>query len=123
MVDTNLWDNTSGGVVGFSPRIIFPNGAMMGPSVFPVRMELVTRGHLPKESLFFKSIATDSFKRSDRRRIFRNRKGPKLPGLLGIVSLALFGKVPEGYESFGFEESESGRDKRQEISATIGVGT
>ncbi len=101
MIDTNLWDKTESGIVGFWPRMIFPNGTIMGPSEFPVQIAAMTSGHLPRESLFAKSIVASAYKRSIKRKIFGLKKGLVVPGLMGLVMLGLFGCVPEGYENFG----------------------
>ncbi|SEF95801.1 hypothetical protein [Nitrosomonas ureae] len=100
-LDTNLWDKQGTGLVGFLPRIIFPNGASLGPSEFPVSLSLLSEGHLPKNSLFFKSVVSAEYKRRLRRLIFQHQKGPAIPGLMGLIGLALYGKVPEGYTDFG----------------------
>lgn len=101
LMDTNLWDKTSSGIVGFVPRMIFSNGTTFGPSEFPVNLNLLLDGQLPKQSLFFKSIISSEYKRRYKRLVFRHKKGLAIPGLLGLVMLALFGSVPEGYTDFG----------------------
>jgi hypothetical protein len=106
-VDTNLWERSPTGINAFVPRIVFADGAM-GPSVFPVDMRLVTDGNIPKQSLFAKSIVASSYKKADRRRIFRHRGGKAIPGIMGLVMLAIYGKLPDGYEDFGFVENEIG---------------
>jgi hypothetical protein len=101
LLDTNLWKQTATGIEAFVPRIAFQNGTMMGPSTFPVDMTLLISGHLPKQSLFFKSIVSSNFKKSARRRIFRQRKGKRIPGIMGLLMLGLFGAIPDEYEDFG----------------------
>jgi hypothetical protein len=90
-LDTNLWERSPTGINAYLPRVVFPNGTMLGPSVFPVDMQLTTNGHLPKQSLFAKSIVASSYKKSLRRRIFRLRGGKAIPGIMGLLMIALFG--------------------------------
>jgi hypothetical protein len=67
----------------------------------------VLEGHLPKQSLFFKSIIYNRTKKSLRRRMFRLRKGKAVPGIMGLLMVALYGKVPEGYFDFGLASDET----------------
>ncbi|MET3842247.1 hypothetical protein [Bradyrhizobium sp. OAE829] len=106
-LDTNFWERSPTGINAFVPRIIFAGGGMMGPSVFPVEMQLTTKGHLPKQGLFFKSVIANSYKKSERRRTFRHRGGKAIPGIMGLIMLAFYGKVPDGYEDFGFGETDA----------------
>lgn len=99
-IDSNLWDKRAGGVIAFLPRMVFPNGTVWGPSEFPAELSLVSNGQLPKQSLFFKSIVYQEYKRTLRRRIFRNRKGKLIPGIMGLIGLTLFGKMVDGYTDF-----------------------
>ena len=100
-LDTNLWDKQGTGLVGFMPRIILSNGTFLGPSEFPVSLSLLSDGHLPKNSLFFKSVVSAKYKRRLKRLIFHNKKGLAIPGLMGLLGLTLYGKVPNGYTDFG----------------------
>lgn len=104
LVDTNLWDKTQNGIIGFVPRMIFPNGQSFGPSEFPVELSLLLDCHLPKNNLFFKTIISSEYKRRFKRIIFRYRKGKAVPSLMGIIMLALFGEVPDEYSDFGLFE-------------------
>lgn len=104
VVDTNLWEESGNELRAFLPRVVFENGTMFGPSEFPVSLQLMPEGHLPKQSLFFKSIASSHFKRGLRRRLFRNKRGPAIPGIMGLLGLVLFGQVPEGYTDFGLQD-------------------
>ncbi len=106
-VDTNLWSSTEQGIVAYLPCIVWPNGSRWGPSNFPVDLSLISDGHYPKHSLFFKSIVQKIYKRSLRRVIFRRRKGPQVPGIMGMIGLVLFGSVKEGYEDFGLSDHEA----------------
>ncbi|AKU20769.1 hypothetical protein [Massilia sp. NR 4-1] len=106
MMDTNLWDKTTDGIVGYIPRMVFPKGEPWGPSEFPVTLDLIGTGYLDKQSLFFKSILTSDVKRTLRRRLFRYRKGKLLPGLPGLLILALFGSLPDEYTDFGLNHEE-----------------
>jgi len=103
MLDTNLWERTPTGLNAFLPRLVFPGGTKMGPSVFPIEMQLMANGHLPKQSLFAKSVVVSSYKRSVRRRIFRLQHGKSMPGIMGLLMLALFGNIPDEYEDFGLK--------------------
>jgi hypothetical protein len=96
-----MWEKSATGINAFVPRLVFAGGGMLGPSVFPVDMQIMTDGHLPRQSLFFKSIVASTSKKSDRRRIFRKRSGKAIPGIMGVIMLALYGKIPDGYEDFG----------------------
>jgi len=100
-VDTNLWSYTDRVITGFVPRMIMSNGTMMGPSEFPVNLEIVSFGQHPKHSLFFKAILYKLYKKRIRSLIFRRRKGPLIPGIMGLLGLMLFGSVKEGYDDFG----------------------
>jgi len=100
-LDTNLWDKSASRIRAFLPRMVFPNGTMIGPSEFPVGLQLLTDGHLPLQSLFFKSVVTALYKKSERQRIFRHKGGKAIPGIMGLLMLGLFDKVPEGYTDFG----------------------
>jgi hypothetical protein len=100
-VDTNLWSCTEDGVTGFVPRMIMANGTFMGPSQFPVELSLISAGQHPRQSLFFKALIYKLHKKRIRRLIFRRRKGPLIPGIMGLIGLALFGSLKEGYEDFG----------------------
>lgn len=51
-LDTNLWDEVNSEIIAYMPRMVFPNGVTFGPSEFPVDLNLITSGHLPKQSLF-----------------------------------------------------------------------
>ncbi|MGO4571025.1 hypothetical protein [Microvirga sp. 2TAF3] len=105
-IDTNLWNRTANSIIGFVPRMVMPNGTMMGPSQFPVQLALITDGYLPRHSLFFRSIVQDAFpRRRDRRLIRRHSKGLAIPGLMGLLSLNLFGQVEDGYTDFGLNSS------------------
>ena len=108
-IDSNLWDKSANGIIAFLPRMVFPNGNIWGPFKFPADLSLITNGHLPKQSLFFKSIIYKNYKRTIKRRIFRHRKGDLIPGIMGLLQLTLYGSVAEGYTDFGIgneEESE-----------------
>jgi hypothetical protein len=107
MVDTNIYGRSGDQVFGYVPRMIMLNGAIMGPSEFPVELSLAAAGHLHRHSLFFKTLIDDSHKKRLRRLTFRRRKGLLVPGLLGLISLALFGSVPPGYDDFGLNSSET----------------
>ncbi len=102
-IDTNLWDEKASGVLGFMPTWIFANGSIWAPSEVPIELKTSTKGHFPKDSLFFKSIAYSTLKRSQTRRLFKRKKGKKIPGLFGIIGLTLYGKIIEGYDSLGLE--------------------
>lgn len=107
-VDTNLWERAGGNeIIGFLPRMVFPNGMTMGPSKFPLDLQLVIEGHLPRNSLFFKGVISSMFKRRYKRLILRKKKGPEVPGLLGLIGLSLFGEVPEGCTDFGLGHDDS----------------
>lgn len=100
-LDTDLFDRNHDGLIAFMPRMIFSNGSSWGPSEFPVDLSLLIRGHLPKHSLFFKAVVQKSYKKADRRRIFQHQKGKKIPGIMGVLLMTLFGEVPDGYSDFG----------------------
>jgi hypothetical protein len=100
-VDTNLYGHSKNQIIGFVPRMVFSNGNMFGPSEFPVDLNILSQGQLPKQSLFFKSIVCKEYKKRTRSLIFRRRKGPLIPGLLGLIGLSLFGSVAEGHDDFG----------------------
>lgn len=111
--DTNVWDRRDDTILGFIPLIIYPNGATMGPSEFPVNLNLMLDGKLPPHSLFFKTIISKHFKLSDRRRAFRLGRGKFVPGLYDILSLVLFGAVPDGYTDFGLGEESNNAGSQQ----------
>lgn len=100
-VDTNLYGRVENQIIGFIPRMVFSNGTMFGPSEFPVDLNILSEGQLPKQSLFFKSVVCKEYKKRTRSLIFRRRKGPLIPGIMGLIGLALFGSVAEGYDDFG----------------------
>ncbi|MBU8891958.1 MAG: hypothetical protein KOO66_04215 [Bacteroidales bacterium] len=100
-VDSNLWDKNMSGIIGYLPRMVLPNGKMFGPSEFPVELDLILHGRLPRDSLFFKTVIYNNFKRRDRRIIFKQKHGELIPGIFGIIQLNLYGKVAEGYTDFG----------------------
>jgi hypothetical protein len=100
-IDTNLWEESPTGIQAYLPRFVFPGGTMFGPSVFPVDIQIITDGHLPKQSLFAKSLVARTYKKLIRRRIFRLRGGKAIPGIMGLLMIALFGRIPDGYEDFG----------------------
>lgn len=104
LLDTDLFDRHGDKLVAFMPKMIFSNGSSLGPSEFPVDLSLLLDGHLSKHSLFFKAVVQQSYKTADRRRMFRSRKGRKIPGIMGILLLTLFGEVPNGYSDFGLSE-------------------
>ena len=107
-LDTNLWDARSDGkLVAYLPRIVFPDREHWGPSEFQVSLNAIIQGHLPKQSLFFKSILYQQWKKSIRRRMFRLRKGKKIPGIMGLLTAALYLHVPEGYYGFGLTEDKN----------------
>lgn len=99
-LDTDLFDRQHDQLLAFMPRMVFANGQMWGPSEFPVDLSVLARGHLPKHSLFFKAVVNKTYKKRDRRRIFRSRKGKMIPGIMGLLMLTLYGKVPVGYADF-----------------------
>jgi len=107
LVDTNHWGDEGAGIVAYLPRMVMSNGIIWGPSIFPVELGIISGGQLPKHSLFFKSIVHRQYKRRLRRRLFRYRKGPLIPGIMGLLSLMLFGSVPEGYDDFGLRAGEA----------------
>ena len=43
-IDTNLWREMDGQIIGFIPRMIMGNGTPWGPSEFPIDLELVSFG-------------------------------------------------------------------------------
>lgn len=96
-IDFNLWDKTESGIIGYMPRMVLINGNTIGPSEFPVELQLLLKGYIPPENIFFRSIIYLTMKRSIRRKIFRYKKGDKVPGILGLLSIALYGEVPKGY--------------------------
>lgn len=102
MVDTNLWEKGEQGLIGYLPQMVFPNGTQWAATQFPVDIHLLSDGQLPKQSLFFKSLASSLLKRRDFRRLLRRRSGPYVPGLMGLISIGLFGAVPDGFDDFGF---------------------
>lgn len=104
-MDTNLWSKSDDAIVGFVPRMIYPNGVMMGPSQFPVDLSIVSAGQHPRHSLFFKTIVFKLNKKRITRLIFRRRKGPLIPGIMGLIGLMFYGKVMDGYEDFGLGNS------------------
>jgi len=106
MIDTNLWDRTESGIIGFLPSMIFANGQVWPPSEFPVDLQVITEGHLPPDNIFFRSIVYKTMKRSIVRRIFRRKKGKKVPGILGLVMLGIFGNITDEYETFGLDSAE-----------------
>lgn len=106
MLDTNAWDESGAAIVGYMPKIIFGNGTAWGPSEFPVELNVLLSGQLPKHSLFIKSIVAKQLKRADKRRIFKKRLGKFAPGIFGIVQLALFGSVPADYDDLGLNADE-----------------
>lgn len=112
MLDTNAWDATGSTVVGYLPKIIFENGSSWDPSEFPVNLHVLVSGRIPRHSLFVKSIVAKHLKRADKRRIFKIRKGKFVPGIFGLLLLALSGSLPEDYDDLGLneEEPEDGHD-------------
>jgi hypothetical protein len=81
---------------------------MFGPSEFPVELQLITQGHLG-------SIACSSSRsrvRTARRRcgaaIFKNKRGDAITGIMGLLTLALFGKVPAGFSDLGLGNDPNG---------------
>lgn len=103
-LDTNLWDEVNNEIIAYLPRMVFPNGVTWGPSEFPADIDLITDGYLPKQSIFFKSIIDSQYRRKIRRLIFKRKKGKAIPGIMGLLGVALFGQVPEGYTGFGIIE-------------------
>jgi hypothetical protein len=102
-LDTNLWQQQKDQIIAFLPRMVFPNGTMWGPSEFPVDLRLILNGKLPIQSIFWKSIIAANFKRSVKRRMFRSKRGDFVPGIIGLLGLALYGNIPAGYEDFGLK--------------------
>jgi len=102
-IDTSLWDEEASSVIGYMPTWIRLDGTIWLPNEVPIDLKTTTSGHFPKDSLFFKSLIYSSLKRSARRKLFRRKKGKKIPGLLGIIGLALYGKTVEGYDSLGLD--------------------
>lgn len=100
-LDTNLWEKVNNEIVAYLPRMVFPNGVVWGPSEFPADLNLIMDGHLPNNSIFFKSVIDSQYRRKFRRIIFRNKRGKAIPGIMGLLGLALFGKVPDDYTDFG----------------------
>ena len=99
-LDTNLWDEVNNEIIAYLPRMVFPNGVTWGPSEFPVDLNLITEGYLPKQSIFFKSIIDSQCRRKIRRVIFKRNKGKAIPGIMGLLGLVHFGQVPDGYTDF-----------------------
>jgi hypothetical protein len=58
--------------------------------------------------LFFKSIACAHSKKAMRRRIFKNKRGDAITGIMGLLTLALFGKVPAGFSDLGLGNDPNG---------------
>ncbi|MGF6511300.1 hypothetical protein [Paraburkholderia sp. 32] len=106
MLDTNAWDAAGSMVVGYMPKMIFENGTAWDPSEFPVNFHILLTGRLPRHSLFVKSIIAKQFKRADKRRIFKIRKGKFAPGIFGLLQLALFGSLPDDYDDLGLSDEE-----------------
>lgn len=104
MLDTDLFERRQQGIVAFLPRFIFGNGTNWAPSEMPVDLQLITDGQHPPHGIFFKAIVDRSYKRADRRRIFRHRKGKLLPSVFGLLMLGLFGTIPDEYTDFGLSE-------------------
>lgn len=104
MLDTDLFERGQQGIVAFLPRLIFGNGTNWAPSEVPVDLQLITDGQHPPHGIFFKAIVDRYYKRADRRRIFRHRKGKLLPSVLGLLMLGLFGVIPDEYTDFGLTE-------------------
>jgi hypothetical protein len=102
-IDTSLWDEKASSVMGFMPTWIRVDGNIWAPSEVPIDLKTTTSGHFPKDSLFFKSVIYSNLKRSTRRRLFKRKKGKKIPGLFGVIGLALYGKTVEGYDSLGLD--------------------
>ncbi|MFL0415714.1 hypothetical protein [Sphingomonas sp. 179-A 2A2 NHS] len=100
-VDTNLWGVKAGGFVAFMPRMVMINGTIWGPSHFPTNLPLAPGSQIPEQSLFYKALVTAHVKRRLRRLMFRRRKGPLIPSLMGFIGLILFGQVQPGYDDFG----------------------
>jgi hypothetical protein len=105
-IDTNLWGQKAGEFVAFMPQMVMVNGAIFGASHFPADLPLALASQIPEQSLFYKALITANVKRRLRRLIFRRRKGPMIPSLMGFIGLVLFGKVLPGYEDFGFAREE-----------------
>ncbi|MDB4354232.1 hypothetical protein N9Z02_02900 [Akkermansiaceae bacterium] len=103
LLDTNLWDKFDDKVIAYLPRMVFSNGGIWGPSEFPANLNMISEGYLPRQSLFFKSLVDCQYRRKFKRRIFRRKKGLAIPGIMGILSLSLFGDIPDGYEDFGLD--------------------
>lgn len=105
VLDTNAWDSDGSQVIGYMPKILFENGSRWETTEFPVNLNVVTSGRLPKHSLFIKSILAKQLKRADRRKVFKTRQGKFVPGIFSIVQLCLFGNVPDGYDDFGLSSA------------------
>ncbi|WP_148270122.1 hypothetical protein [Burkholderia gladioli] len=107
MLDTNLFDGLDDDLTAFLPRIAFASGSYLGPSEFKVDLNLVADGHLPQHSIFFKSVIERRWKKSIRRRMFRHRGGKKIPSVMGLLGLAIFGKIRDDYTDFGLGDEDA----------------
>jgi len=105
-VDTNLWGMKDGEYVAFLPQMVMANGKIWGASHFPANLPLALASQIPEQSLFYKAVITANFKKRLRRLIFRRRKGPLIPSLLGFIGLILFGQVMPGYDDFGLRRDD-----------------
>lgn len=109
-VDTNLWGKKAGELVAFLPQMVMPNGTIWGASHFPADLPLALNSQIPEQSLFYKALVAANVKRRLRRLIFRRRKGPLVPSLLGFIGLLLFGQVMPGYENFGISRTDESEE-------------
>lgn len=99
--DFNLFSKTNDQIIGYVPTIVMCNGTVIQPSEFPMTLNLLMTGVIPPENIFFRSIFYKYMKRSVRRKIFKIKKGEKVPGILGLFNLIFFGEVADGYSDFG----------------------
>lgn len=106
MVDVNLLKRNGSILTAFLPQMVFSNGSQIAATHLPIDIAVTTEGQLPKHSLFFKSVVAETYKRRDKRRVFRLRSGPIVPGPIGLIGLILFGSLPDEFDSFGLSDPD-----------------